>query len=376
MRTASGAAQCTSTVHRLASSSHHLGAQSRLPAPSSPGEQRRKGASADRPRPLTPSSMCRPYCGWSTLGRLNTLTPAKRASTCFHQRRQRGLHRAEDDDRALAPARAAVQARRSGCPAPTRSSARPSPESRARSAPSPTEKPGILLYGLGMISRALREHAHVQPVQVVGRARARRAGPARRATSRMRSRISSRACGCSASGTPSAAAAHWRVWSSGVAPMPPQQNTTSPLAKASRSAAVMQAAVVADVARPGQRQAARGQQLDDLGQVLVLALAGQDFVADDDQAEVHGGGGSAAVALACRCRRRRGGGSGTGSAGSSPVARARRRCSAASAIVREPQRGEGKHQRVQPHRQQHQHRRQAPAWPRSTAHSSDGAAPR
>jgi hypothetical protein len=53
----------------------------------------------------------------------------------------------------------------------------------------------------------------------------------------MRSSIKALASGCSSSSTPSAAAAHWRVWSSGVAPMPPQLNTMSPLAKASRSAA-------------------------------------------------------------------------------------------------------------------------------------------
>jgi hypothetical protein len=47
-------------------------------------------------------------------------------------------------------------------------------------------------------------------------------------------------------------------------------------------------AVVAHVAGPGQRQAARAEQLDDFGQVLVLPLAGEDFIADDDQTEVHG----------------------------------------------------------------------------------------
>ena len=40
---------------------------------------------------------------------------------------------------------------------------------------------------------------------------------------------------------PSAAAAAWRVWSSGVAPMPPVENTTSPESKARLSAAVMRA---------------------------------------------------------------------------------------------------------------------------------------
>ena len=42
---------------------------------------------------------------------------------------------------------------------------------------------------------------------------------------------------------------------------------------------------VADVLGPRQLQAARGQQLDELGHVLVGALAGQDFVADDHQAD-------------------------------------------------------------------------------------------
>mmetsp|Transcript_36595 Transcript_36595/g.84865 ORF Transcript_36595/g.84865 Transcript_36595/m.84865 type:complete len:440 (-) Transcript_36595:2827-4146(-) len=54
----------------------------------------------------------------------------------------------------------------------------------------------------------------------------------------MRCQISSRASAWSANGRPSAAAVAWRVWSSGVAPMPPQLTTRSPLANASRSRAV------------------------------------------------------------------------------------------------------------------------------------------
>jgi hypothetical protein len=46
--------------------------------------------------------------------------------------------------------------------------------------------------------------------------------------------------------------------------------------------------VVADVARPGQGETARGEQLDDLGQVLVGALAREDLVADDEKSDVHG----------------------------------------------------------------------------------------
>src|SRR5690606_12838243 len=53
-------------------------------------------------------------------------------------------------------------------------------------------------------------------------------------------------------------------------------------------------AIVADHLGPGQRQAALGQQLGDFRQVLVLAFARQDFVADDDQSKssAHGDGGS------------------------------------------------------------------------------------
>ncbi|MCY1378872.1 hypothetical protein D9M69_665400 [compost metagenome] len=45
-------------------------------------------------------------------------------------------------------------------------------------------------------------------------------------------------------------------------------------------------AVVTDQAHPGQRQTTLRQQLDDLGQVFVAALAGKDFIADDDQTEI------------------------------------------------------------------------------------------
>ncbi|KAG0905774.1 hypothetical protein G6F31_021897 [Rhizopus arrhizus] len=54
------------------------------------------------------------------------------------------------------------------------------------------------------------------------------------AISAVRSAIAASASGCKASGRPSAAAAAWRVWSSGVPPMPPQDSTTSPLAKLRR----------------------------------------------------------------------------------------------------------------------------------------------
>jgi hypothetical protein len=47
--------------------------------------------------------------------------------------------------------------------------------------------------------------------------------------------------------------------------------------------------VVAVVLAPGQAQAALGERLDDEGQMLVLALADQDFIADDQRAECHAG---------------------------------------------------------------------------------------
>ena len=79
-------------------------------------------------------------------------------------------------------------------------------------------------------------------------------------------------------------------------------------------------AVVAHVTRPRQLQAARGQQLDDLGQVLVLALSGEDLVADDDQTDVHVEAGPAIAA----------GGSGGKGGGTGTASPSRRWCSADS----------------------------------------------
>ena len=58
-------------------------------------------------------------------------------------------------------------------------------------------------------------------------------------------------------------------------------------------------AVVADIARPREREATRGEQLDHLRQVLVLALAREDLVADDDRPKFM------AREAAARWRRRR-----------------------------------------------------------------------
>ena len=48
------------------------------------------------------------------------------------------------------------------------------------------------------------------------------------------------------------------------------------------------AAIVAFVARPGERKAARAERRDDVRQVLVGALAGEDLVADDERTDARG----------------------------------------------------------------------------------------
>jgi len=48
-------------------------------------------------------------------------------------------------------------------------------------------------------------------------------------------------------------------------------------------------AIVAVIQRPVERQPARGEQLDDFGEMLVLTTAERNLVADDDRADaVHG----------------------------------------------------------------------------------------
>jgi hypothetical protein len=70
--------------------------------------------------------------------------------------------------------------------------------------------------------------------------------------------------------------------------MPPKLKTMSPPAKTAPQCFRQARPVVAEVVRPVERHAARLEQLDDLGEVLVLPLAGEDFVADDDGANCHG----------------------------------------------------------------------------------------
>ena len=101
---------------------------------------------------------------------------------------------------------------------------------------SPTLKPGIRLNGFGTICAPCGNSPIFRRCRFSGAAMSAAALPSR-AISIVRSVISRSASGCSASGTPSAAAAAWRVWSSGVAPMPPQENTTSRPESVSRSVA-------------------------------------------------------------------------------------------------------------------------------------------
>ena len=216
----------------------------------------------------------------------------------------------------------------------------------------------------------------------VGLVRQRPARARRRACARGSARV---ACGCSSSGTPSAAAAHWRVWSSGVAPMPPQQNTASPLANASRSVGGDARAVVADVARPAQAPGrARASSSITLGRCLSCALAREDLVADDDEAEVHahlrvqdkaGGigapGSRPSGKLVLGTSRHRGPSAGPlPSRPASPrgidrcthrrgaVIRQAQPRQRGQRVVGEPERREREHQRVEPDRDHDQHRRE------------------
>ena len=206
---------------------------------SSPWRSTTKASSLSSAGPLTPSSMCRPWtCCSSTQGRLKTRMPAKRALHLFHQRRQRGFHAAVDDDRALALHPLAVQAPVVGVQHPF--DHRPGHHRKARHEVhrSRPRSRGSCCTGWGSAPPP-RGTCPCSADAGCRAARARRAGPARQPPRACARWIRSRACGCSTSGTPSAAAAHWRVWSSGVAPMPPQLKTTSPLAKASRSTGVI-----------------------------------------------------------------------------------------------------------------------------------------
>jgi hypothetical protein len=91
----------------------------------------------------------------------------------------------------------------------------------------PPAEAGYLVIGVGNDSGTQRKHTHVQAVLVVGSAWVVH-GPAPAPRPACVRSISALAMGCRASATSSARAAHWRVWSSGVAPMPPWKTPHRP----------------------------------------------------------------------------------------------------------------------------------------------------
>ena len=294
----------------------------------------------------------------------------------LHQRRERGFHGAEHDHRFLGVGRVLEQVR--VVVSSTHSIIGQAITGKARHEVHrlpPHAEAGDLVVRVGDDAARL---AGTRPCSAGGCCRA---GPARRACPAPArcpacARGSAlRPAGCSSSGTPSAAAAHWRVWSSGVAPMPPQENTTSPEAKARAQRGGDALGSIAHVLGPGQLQAARGQQLDHLGHVLVGALAREDFVADDDRGRNAGvfrvracGWSSAAPAMDGHAGGRRDRRDGRRQAQAAGAAFGAQLLQRRQAVVREPQRREGEDQGVDPDRQRHQDRRtrQRTARPRPT----------
>ena len=108
--------------------------------------------------------------------------------------------------------------------------------------------------------------------------------------------------------------------------MPPQENTTSPDLRAPSKGARQRSGdafrVITHIVGKRELQATRAQQLYEFGQVLVSALAREDFVANDDDAKgcghadikirrkVHGG--SSALPEAASSVPKAGGGPGQG----------------------------------------------------------------
>ena len=188
----------------------------------------------------------------------------------------------------------------------------------------------------------------------------------------MRSRISSRASGCSASGTPSAAAAHWRVWSSGVAPMPPQENTDVAAGEGVAQVGGDALAVVAHVACPGQRQsrappAARSPWAGACPARLPERISSPMMM----QAEVHAAACAPGGPTGCEWRS---GSAAAGQAGGRRLSASRSALQRGEQVVREPERREREHQRVEPDRRP----ASAPARTPASARSSPtaGTAPR
>ena len=106
-------------------------------------------------RPSRPARCGARTAGWSTLGRLNTLTGCSRSICSIRGVSAASMAPMTITERSSRRTRL-MQMRAGGGPAPTRSWARPSPGSRAQSAPRPPPgpvqlKPGILLYGFSMM---------------------------------------------------------------------------------------------------------------------------------------------------------------------------------------------------------------------------------
>ena len=113
--------------------------------------------------------------------------------------------------------------------------------------------PDVLDGALAAAEERLAEVSHLNEMSgpVFKSARDPRLTPAGKVTSSLRRSLissplkralsSSYPSGCNSSSTPSAAATAWRVWSSGVLPMPPQENTISPAAMVRLKVAVNRA---------------------------------------------------------------------------------------------------------------------------------------
>ena len=182
-------------------------------------------------------------------------------------------------------------------------------------------KPGDLVVRVGNDARTLRKHPHVQAMQVVGTPGL--IGLALFARHVLHALADQRRC--------------FRVQFQGLVECRRRALAGVVVGRGTNAAAAEDhigrgkrplqrrgdaRAVVAHIVGIAQRQPARGQQFDDLGQMLVHALAGEDLVADDDEAEVgshgscgpeDGGAASAGGALVAMT-----GGAGTALAPASP----------------------------------------------------------
>ena len=254
------------------------------------------GATGPNFSPLTPSSMWAHHARVIHAGRLNTFTPGWKRRPIVPSRGVVALHGAEHDHRALHQAGGKATAG-TACPAPIRSSGpsrtgkpvkvdapRPhcvssipeGPSARAASAalmsrPLRQRKtPGILLYGLGMIAHRQGNTPMFSRWALSGRSGSKglpcsRPRPACAPDQRLRLRVQ---CQRHAQRT----AAHWRCGRPAWRRCRRVENTTSPESKARFSGGDAPRRI-AHVFGPAQRQPARAQQLDDLGQVLSGSFA-------------------------------------------------------------------------------------------------------